>query len=603
LEKEMEHNAFLVSSSLAQAKKLQSEEGKGKGKALLCRQGRFPLTAFALSKGTHSNELFTALEKALQEKNGKEIETLLASLSTKLKKDGNKIKGNGKEQKEQKETLSQLREQVELAAERIKENNSNAPVLRGLQTALPEWRQRTGAARSAGAAKGKGALLSSLVLCTNGEHAKALPFLQKFEEEAKALKTLSKTETNPLTKEKYNKFLSLYETAFPQYASFVRNDNGAPSPQQAEDVCRAVASGLDQLSPCPPPLGSVTDSLGELLLACTAQEKRKVAKKLTEEVAAAKNTIALEKEAGLSSAAALFSPFEELERIAASLSLATEKGDGNEADQLARKGLDVVDFVNDLMTPQDPEAKKRIKLLGLVAALKNGSATKRDYDALARAGMDLGRSIVALSDITVDRDNLSDRGRDALELNDLLKRLEKGEGINFDRLNELSIKASAMDKSKPAPAAAETFNAVLEAAADEISSAFAERATKGVPALEFAGERDLDAALRQLSVAAASGNRTQMLIATKTIHALVGSFCAEQDKNMSSAQNPRAKDRMNRSTQAMRNLTTQLKILSTVRVASGTTDSDEQLINVVRSLSRNFKEALISDEVLKLMKK
>jgi len=270
--------------------------------------------------------------------------------------------------------------------------------------------------------------------------------------------------------------------------------------------------------------------------------------------------------------------------------------------ELACDALDFIDGVKDLENSREPDAKKKAKLTDLAVALKVGAKNKHDYEALARAGIELGKSITSLSNVEIDTENLTDRGRDALELNELLKKLENGEQIDFNRLNELSLRAAASDKNTHAPEVT-TFNAALDQAADEISSALAEHAKKGVSSLEFAGEHDLEAAFRQLSAAARVGNRTQMVIATKTIHALVRAFCAEEDKLASTSNNRVAKDRMTRSTTAMGNLSTQLKILSTVRVVSIATDTDEQLINVVRNLSRNFKEALASDEIIKLSKK
>jgi len=277
------------------------------------------------------------------------------------------------------------------------------------------------------------------------------------------------------------------------------------------------------------------------------------------------------------------------------------KGDLVGTEVAANVGLDFIDGVNDLERSREPDAKKKTKLCDLAACLKAGVKTKRDYDALARAGIELGKSLTALSSVDIDTENLTDRGRDALELNELLKKLENGEQIDFDRLNELTLRAAESDKNTHAPEVT-TFDASLDQAAEEISHAFAEHAKKDIT-LEFAGEHDLAAALRRLAQASRVGNRTQMVIATKTIHALVHSFCTEENKVAAGAKNKVAKDRMTRSTTAMSNLSTQLKILSTVRVVSDSSkDSDEQLINVVKNLSKNFKEALISDEIIKLAK-
>ena len=112
--------------------------------------------------------------------------------------------------------------------------------------------------------------------------------------------------------------------------------------------------------------------------------------------------------------------------------------------------------------------------------------------------------------------------------------------------------------------------------------------------------------LSKLAIAARSGDKQGMLVAAKTGSGFLVAFCKQLTDTAhsiqgNSAQQHRQKDSLLRTAQALRNLATQLKILTSVKAASisDSRDTDESLTTITRNLGEFINQGLKTMMVVK----
>jgi hypothetical protein len=219
--------------------------------------------------------------------------------------------------------------------------------------------------------------------------------------------------------------------------------------------------------------------------------------------------------------------------------------------------------------------------------------------------------------------NLSEQASAALALDDLLRQIESnnvtsGSGVRatcyipnlFPSLTHLVFeqdlanigslldslgKLAANEAPKDAP---NTFEAVLEEAADTIAEAVREAKTDNTASLGVVDE------LKRLAAAARAGQRQAMLISSRAVAAHITSVTQQmQDVIKKMGQkNPKEQERLHKASQALRNYATQLKILTSVKAASieKDADSDESLFSVTRGLGYVLGEAVGVLDIVKI---
>jgi len=185
----------------------------------------------------------------------------------------------------------------------------------------------------------------------------------------------------------------------------------------------------------------------------------------------------------------------------------------------------------------------------------------------------------------------------SLQVNNLLNQIEKKQiqEIKQDSVPQLidSIKKSVIPKQEP-----KTFEDVVDKVAQDIRDKVA------TTELKYAEAGNVADALTQLATAARKGQRQQMLVAGRSVATHVATIEAELRALAQRVgnKNPIVQDKLIRFAQALRNYSTQLKILTSVKAASieQNTDSDATLSSITKSLGNVLTESLSTIDVAKI---
>jgi len=247
------------------------------------------------------------------------------------------------------------------------------------------------------------------------------------------------------------------------------------------------------------------------------------------------------------------------------------------------------------------DTKKRIRALAVKARKGATNVNRRNLDDLISAGKNLAGALNGFGDIArvgAAAGEGTKKSNAALALDDLLRQMELG-GPMAD--------ASVVDKlmedlhdDQPAEPEEEksTFSAAIAQVATEIEAAVQ---THKAEIVEIPG---LDASplatfLKKLANSARNNERPEMLVSARGVSSCIVAFCKELTQCAKRCKDPIFQDKMYASIAALKNFGTQVKILASVKAAStlDESDSDEQIINVVRSLGKTTTDALASIEI------
>jgi len=252
-------------------------------------------------------------------------------------------------------------------------------------------------------------------------------------------------------------------------------------------------------------------------------------------------------------------------------------------------------IVQTIQNKDDSPAEKARRLANaLIRGLQSGQMDPNRFLAGAKALADYINGL-----------NLSggDFNLDA-ELAALDKHSRAAGGIGRQKAN-VPLDGFLKDIKKPkavqAKAPPKTFDEAIQAVADEIG---------GNMDLLDLGEgdpvtiliRSIAKELTNLADAAKAGNRQNMVMAGRNACARINELHALLKTYADRCKDPRTKERLLRSMQAMKNLSVQLKILTAVKAASGKNkdaDTEEQLISVAKGLGNSLNESVNSVKVMR----
>jgi len=201
-------------------------------------------------------------------------------------------------------------------------------------------------------------------------------------------------------------------------------------------------------------------------------------------------------------------------------------------------------------------------------------------------------------------EQLTDAAKSALELSSLLKEIEYGEVDSPEGAQQLSEKVSALrggedpflDEPVISLAEATSFEDITSAVARNLKQQCAEQSdTISKTGANVATE------LANLSRAARSGNRQQMMLSAKAASAHIAALSKEilalaQKIPAKNANERSVQDHLIRCSQGLTNYGTQLKILTSVKAASieESRDTDESLSILATDLGDIISQALYS---------
>ncbi|BFU23467.1 hypothetical protein EHI8A_084870 [Entamoeba histolytica HM-1:IMSS-B] len=258
---------------------------------------------------------------------------------------------------------------------------------------------------------------------------------------------------------------------------------------------------------------------------------------------------------------------------------------------------DMVAHLNDL-TGNDitEQAKAKSKARGIAARARGGKKT--NLSNLVKGSRDLANKMKGLKFNVKDEahenmDGLSDQAKAALELNDLLDNMS--DGVDLDGM----LGSMTVDE-EPAEPPKNELESQINSVADLIKQTAAEESkpkatgkTKEIAKAEMPAVcGDIAVHFRELAKHASCANKEGIIVEGRTIAAAIGQFCKELQKAQPICKDPRTADDMARSLQALRNLSTQLKIVCSVKAATvgkGDTEGDNQLIAICQNIGNNMK--------------
>jgi len=139
-----------------------------------------------------------------------------------------------------------------------------------------------------------------------------------------------------------------------------------------------------------------------------------------------------------------------------------------------------------------------------------------------------------------------------------------------------------------------TFEDALERAAVDIAHAV-QNSSQTTTAPEVIASSGIASEMARLAKAARSGNKTEMMLASKAIAAHIAQLVNEINGIVTKlSKNPREADRLIRAATAMKNWGTQLKILTSVKAASieKDNDNDETLLSVTKGLGNVVSDSI-----------
>jgi len=260
--------------------------------------------------------------------------------------------------------------------------------------------------------------------------------------------------------------------------------------------------------------------------------------------------------------------------------------------------LDVLS--RNLEAPRDEagDTKKRLRSLANKARKGANNLTRRNLDDLFKAGKNLAAALNSFGNsarIAAASGPGNKKSDAALELDELLRQMELGGPMaDADRLNELMNDAMGNEDAAPE----EEFSTAITQVATEIQAAVEEHKKEilSIPGLDAS---PMASFLKKLADAARNNQRQEMLVSARGVSACIMSFCKELTSCAQRCKDPIFQDKMYSSIAALKNFGTQVKILTSVKAASeiDESDSDEQIISVVRSLGKTTVDALDSIEI------
>jgi len=244
-----------------------------------------------------------------------------------------------------------------------------------------------------------------------------------------------------------------------------------------------------------------------------------------------------------------------------------------------------------------------------------------DYDDLSKKIRNLiGNTNSYARSLGTSGKPLTDAARNALDLGNLLSDLDTIDTEKSKKLNEINmdlVMESINSLTKPEPVVIvqkkevtpikpeivsepKTFEEILDKVAVDIENKIVEVGVQNQEGTSLVEE------LRKLAVAARSGNKSQLIVSGKSCAGFLVSF-SNQLKTMADSmpsRNPKEKQRQNnliRAYQGMKNFSTQLKILTSVKASSidSDKDTDETLNSITRSIGKLITDGLSEMDIVR----
>jgi len=262
--------------------------------------------------------------------------------------------------------------------------------------------------------------------------------------------------------------------------------------------------------------------------------------------------------------------------------------------------LDVLSRNLDAPRDEAGDAKKRIRALATKARKGATNLNRRNLDDLIKAGKNLAGALNSFGDtarFAAAAGKGTKKSDAALALDDLLRQMELG-GPMADAAMVEKLMEEACGDEPAAPAEDKSFAAEVAQVATEIKAAVEEHKKEilSIPGLDAS---PMAVFLQKLADAARNNQRQEMLVSARGVSACIVSFCKELTSCAKRCRDPIFQDKMFSSVAALKNFGTQVKILTSVKAASeiDESDSDEQIISVIKSLGKTTTDALDSIEI------
>jgi len=272
---------------------------------------------------------------------------------------------------------------------------------------------------------------------------------------------------------------------------------------------------------------------------------------------------------------------------------------GKNSEQM-KAPLDVLARNLDAPRNETVDTKKRIKALAIKARKGATNLNRRNLDDLISAGKNLSGALNSFGDlarVTAATGPGNKKSNAALALDDLLRQMELG-GPMADASVVEELMNEAVGEETPAPADEKNFSSAIAQVATQIEQAVEthKKELVNIPGLDAS---PMATFLKRLANSARNNERQEMLVSARGVSACIVSFCKELTTCAKRCKDPIFQDKMYASIAALKNFGTQVKILTSVKAASSLdeSDSDEQIINVVRSLGKTTTDALASIEI------
>jgi len=265
--------------------------------------------------------------------------------------------------------------------------------------------------------------------------------------------------------------------------------------------------------------------------------------------------------------------------------------------------LDVI--TRNLDPPRDEagDTKKRIRALAVQARKGATNLKRRNLDDLIKAGKNLAGALHGFGDtarVAAAAGPGNKKSDAALALDDLLRQMELGGPMaDMEQIDAL-MKEALTEEPAPAPAEDDkSFSSAVAQVATEIKAAV-ETHKKEILAIPGLDATPLASFLQKLADAARNNQRQEMLVSARGVSACIVSFCKELTSCAKRCKDPIFQDKLYSSIAALKNFGTQVKILTSVKAASSVdeSDSDEQIISVIKSLGKTTTDAYAAIEIV-----
>ncbi|KAL7717275.1 Axoneme-associated protein mst101 [Entamoeba marina] len=256
------------------------------------------------------------------------------------------------------------------------------------------------------------------------------------------------------------------------------------------------------------------------------------------------------------------------------------------------------DVLGDDLTEQ---AKAKAKARGLAARARSGK--KGDISSLINGFKNLAGNMKGLKSDVRDEahqgmEGLSESARSALALDDMLEDMSNGVDLDL-MLGDMEEEEETFDAPK------NSLQSELNSVADLIKTTATEeskpkatgRDKKMVQYQAPSVIGDIANHFKELARHAAEANKEGIIVEGRTIAAAIAQFCKELQKAQPICKDRRTADEIARALQTLKNLSTQLKILCSVKAATvgqGDTEGDNQLIAICKTIGNSMKDGIES---------